>query len=161
MADVTLTYKGTTIAELSESGNKTLRTAGKFCEADIGVEYVKPGGGSGVLSGSITPAERTRELSFDVGNASVNHVLIIPKSETPLKSGGKTACGLLYNADAFWPYIILQSNNSGASLLTPSTSTGGVSLDELVQKNGSVLTIKTPSTNFGMFETIEYTWHVW
>lgn len=43
MADVTLTYKGATIAELSESGSKTLRTAGKYCEADIGVAYVKPG----------------------------------------------------------------------------------------------------------------------
>jgi len=46
MADVTLTYKGATIAELSDSGNKTLRTAGKYCEADIGVEYVKPSGGA-------------------------------------------------------------------------------------------------------------------
>ena len=45
MADVTLTYKGATVAELSDSGSKTLRTAGKFCEADIGVEYVKPSGG--------------------------------------------------------------------------------------------------------------------
>ena len=43
MADVTLTYKGATIAELSDSGSKTLRTAGKYCEADIGVAYVKPG----------------------------------------------------------------------------------------------------------------------
>lgn len=41
MADVTLTYKGATIAELSESGNKTLETAGKYCEADILLEYVK------------------------------------------------------------------------------------------------------------------------
>lgn len=46
MADVTLTYKGATIAELSESGSKTLRTAGKYCEADIGVAYVKPSGGA-------------------------------------------------------------------------------------------------------------------
>ena len=45
MADVTLTYKGATVAELSDSGSKTLRTAGKYCEADIGVEYVKPSGG--------------------------------------------------------------------------------------------------------------------
>lgn len=45
MADVTLSYKGATIAELNDSGSKTLRTAGKFCEADIGVEYVKPLGG--------------------------------------------------------------------------------------------------------------------
>lgn len=45
MADVTLTYKGATIAELDDSGSKTIRTAGKFCEGDIGVEYVKPSGG--------------------------------------------------------------------------------------------------------------------
>lgn len=44
MADVTLKYKGATIAELSESGNKTIETAGKYCEADILLEYVKSGG---------------------------------------------------------------------------------------------------------------------
>lgn len=49
MADVTLTYKGSTIAEINASGSKTLKTAGKYCEGDIGVSYVKPsGGGSGV-----------------------------------------------------------------------------------------------------------------
>ena len=49
MADVTLTYKGSTIAEMDASGSKTLNTAGKYCEGDIGVSYVKPsGGGSGV-----------------------------------------------------------------------------------------------------------------
>jgi hypothetical protein len=49
MADVTLTYKGSTIAEMNASGSKTLKTAGKYCEGDIGVSYVKPsGGGSGV-----------------------------------------------------------------------------------------------------------------
>ena len=44
MADVTLTYKGNTIAELSATGNKTLKTAGKYCEADIELAYVKSGG---------------------------------------------------------------------------------------------------------------------
>ena len=48
MADVTLTYKGSTIAEMSNTGSKTLKTAGKYCEGDIGVSYVKPSsGGSG------------------------------------------------------------------------------------------------------------------
>ena len=46
MADVTLKYKGATIGELSESGSKTLKTAGKYCEADILLEYVKSGGGN-------------------------------------------------------------------------------------------------------------------
>lgn len=48
MADVTLKYKGATIGELSETGNKTIETAGKYCEADISLEYVKPQGGDGI-----------------------------------------------------------------------------------------------------------------
>ncbi len=44
MSDVTLTYKGATIAELNASGNKTLKTSGKYCDADIQLEYVKSGG---------------------------------------------------------------------------------------------------------------------
>ncbi len=35
MAVVTLTYKGQTILQMNASGMKTLKTAGKYCEADI------------------------------------------------------------------------------------------------------------------------------
>ena len=45
MADVTLSYKGSDILELSDSGSATLKTGGKYCEDDIGLEYVKPSGG--------------------------------------------------------------------------------------------------------------------
>ena len=44
MADVTLTYKGQNILELSESGNKTIKTAGKYCEDDISLAYTGTGG---------------------------------------------------------------------------------------------------------------------
>ena len=47
MADLTIKFKGNSIAELSESGTKTLKTAGKYCEGDISVEYTKPAGGGG------------------------------------------------------------------------------------------------------------------
>lgn len=47
MADVELTYKGNTIGSLSASGSLTLETAGKYCEADIGLTYTSPGGGGG------------------------------------------------------------------------------------------------------------------
>lgn len=50
MADVTLSYKGSDILELSNSGSATLKTGGKYCEDDIAVEYVKPSGG-GTLYG--------------------------------------------------------------------------------------------------------------
>ena len=36
---VTITYGGSTIASLSASGSKTLLTAGKYCEGNIGVSY--------------------------------------------------------------------------------------------------------------------------
>ena len=51
MADLTIRFKGNPIAELSESGTKTLKTAGKYCDADISVEYAKPAGGGGGGSG--------------------------------------------------------------------------------------------------------------
>ena len=41
---VTVKYKGSTIAELTENGTKTLKTSGKYCEADIVVENTKDGG---------------------------------------------------------------------------------------------------------------------
>lgn len=44
MADVTLKYKGATIGELSETGSKTLKTAGKYCDSDILLEYEKSSG---------------------------------------------------------------------------------------------------------------------
>lgn len=42
MAGVTITYQGSTIASLTDSGQKTLLTAGKYCEANIGVDYTAP-----------------------------------------------------------------------------------------------------------------------
>ena len=59
MADVTLTYKGNTIAEMSDTGTKTLKTAGKYCEGDIGVSYVKPS--SGGTSDDLAKKMITRE----------------------------------------------------------------------------------------------------
>ncbi|MBO4420001.1 MAG: hypothetical protein J5789_09295 [Oscillospiraceae bacterium] len=46
MADVTLSYKGQTIGVLNSTGNLTMKTAGKYCEADIDLVYVKSGEGS-------------------------------------------------------------------------------------------------------------------
>ena len=41
---VTVKYKGSAIAELTENGIKTLKTSGKYCEADIVVENTKDAG---------------------------------------------------------------------------------------------------------------------
>ena len=50
MADITLSYKGATISEISASGTKTLKTAGKYCEDDITITF---SGGSVTQDSSI------------------------------------------------------------------------------------------------------------
>lgn len=52
MADLTIKFKGQPIVEMTESGTKTLKTSGKYCEGDITVEYVKPAGGGGEMFSS-------------------------------------------------------------------------------------------------------------
>lgn len=47
MADVELSYKGSTIGSLSASGTLTMETQGKYCEDDITLTYTSPGGGGG------------------------------------------------------------------------------------------------------------------
>lgn len=42
MAEVSIKYKGNTIAELNEDGKKTLKTSGMYCKGDIEVDYVRP-----------------------------------------------------------------------------------------------------------------------
>lgn len=44
MSDITISYKGSSIATMDATGTKTLLTEGKYCEDDITVDYVKSGG---------------------------------------------------------------------------------------------------------------------
>lgn len=62
MSDVTLSYKGSDILELSDSGSATLKTGGTYCEADIEVEYVKPSGGM------------TLGIQYDAVQSTGNHL---------------------------------------------------------------------------------------
>lgn len=43
MPDITISYKGETIATLDASGSTVLLTDGKYCEDDITITYVKAG----------------------------------------------------------------------------------------------------------------------
>ena len=65
MADVTINYKGESIASLSASGTKTLETEGKYCEDDIEVVYVSPGGGGSTLGTKTITANDTYDASDD------------------------------------------------------------------------------------------------
>ena len=45
MPDISISYKGNTIATMDATGTKTLLTSGKYCEDDISIAYTKPSGG--------------------------------------------------------------------------------------------------------------------
>ena len=76
MADVELKYKDAVIATLNETGTKTLKTSGKYCEDDITVSYTK----------SAAPAE-TNHRRYEYDNPAAvsgggNYITIVSGDET-------------------------------------------------------------------------------
>ena len=76
MADVEIKYKGASIATLNETGTKTLKTSGKYCESDITVSYTK----------SAVPAETNhRHYEYDnpaAVSGSGNYITVVSGDET-------------------------------------------------------------------------------
>ena len=162
MSDVTINYKGSSIATMDASGTKTLLTEGQYCEDDIEVVYVSPGGGgSSVAHGTFTPTERTQTASFDTGLTTITGILIVPHDESPFKSGGKTAVGFIGTPNSYYKAMIMTSNNAGASMLTPPASTTATQFTQ----SGTTVTVRVSGTgstlNGGYFETITYDWWAW
>lgn len=62
MSDITVSYKGSTIATMEASGTKTLLTNGKYCEDDITLTYVKSGGGA-----TVAPLKDVNFIDYDGG----------------------------------------------------------------------------------------------
>lgn len=73
MADITIGYKGSTIAEISASGTTTLGTSGKYCEDNISIAYTKPSGSSYVKLGSQEfTINQTSTSATSIGNFSIS-----------------------------------------------------------------------------------------
>jgi len=98
MADVTLKYKGATIGELSESGSKTIETAGKFCEDDILLEYVSKSTGAIIFNDVVTLSQDTITPSFDLGLGATcsdsNLSALFIRGEMPLSSENQAIYGI-------------------------------------------------------------------
>lgn len=144
MADVTLTYKGDTIAELSESGSKTIETAGKYCEADILLEYVKSGGGlpagmTKVGSGSFTFASRT------VLNTPITHGLdFTPKYVLCWTSSPVSTGEMLYGALTRYLVDIIGPTKSTRDMLVQSSSSSGLEDADYITNDADLFI--TPTT---------------
>lgn len=72
MADITLSYKGSTIATMSASGSKTIQTAGKYCEDDIGLLYI--GDLKFAFSTFTETSTQIQFLAFQIGSGNVRTI---------------------------------------------------------------------------------------
>ena len=118
MADITIKYKGAVIAEMSESGVKTLNTSGKYCEGNIVVEYAAGAVADPTIkkwditvssgrppSGSIMTLLTDEWLAANRTDASLK-VIVAPKFTAGTASASQF---LLYNANT--PYITVGTTN--------------------------------------------------
>lgn len=76
MPDVTISYKGSSIATMTSSGTKTLETAGTYCEDDITIDYTKPTPTINLQSKSITPSASSQTVSPDSGYDGLSSVTV-------------------------------------------------------------------------------------
>ena len=143
MADLTIKFKGQPIAELSESGTKTLKTAGKYCEDDINVEYAKPAGGGGStveLDTTLTQSGKAADAKA-VGDALAEKQ---PKGDYLTQSKLSENITLGRHTDGL-VYIFIGGNPVGNGL-----SISGVTMDEITVVDGTMTILalaKTPTQN--------------
>lgn len=95
MADVSIAYKGSVIAEMDDAGSKTLETGGCYCEGDVTVSYmprtddsfrrwdVTVSGAMSNYKANILKDDWLKQHRSDSNLA----VLIIPKFTLPYTSG--------------------------------------------------------------------------
>lgn len=92
---VSVKYKGAEIAALSETGTKTLKTSGKYCEADIVVENTKDSGGS---SGESRETWVWKYEDFDT-------VRLLPVTTISFISGGTTYTSIHREVDDYMSVV--------------------------------------------------------
>ena len=125
----------------------------------FGVTGTYEGGGSGttVATGTVTPTARTLTISFDAGKTGVTNVLVLPTSETPLLSNGRTSYYFVGSSNTYLKGIRGGSNSGGSGTGNPSYST----TDDYFSQSGTTITITLTSSSGGYWETISYTWWAW
>ena len=87
MSDISISYKGNTIATMDASGTKTLLTSGKYCEDDITLQYVKPSGTwnwmgkNPTLVKTLTETVALKDTDFDTWTPSTTAKVILASAD--------------------------------------------------------------------------------
>ena len=87
MSGVSIEYKGSTIATIEDTGSKTLKTQGKYCEGDILVEYEAPPAPQPTLATKQITANGTYAAEDDNADGYSEVEVAVPREITKLVDG--------------------------------------------------------------------------
>ena len=134
---VNIKYKNNSIATLTDTGTKTLKTSGKYCEADIIVENTKDGGSGGkVARGSWVQASDSYSKTITHNLGKVPELAVIWETNEKSSAKGQCLIGVALTSNDFFmkststgnklPYGQYDSSNYG---VTSQASTDSVFYD--------------------------------
>lgn len=141
MADVTLTYKGNTILELDDSDSKLIKTAGKYLEDDIELDYVKSG--QNIEPSLPNEYQRVEYLDF---TPSIGIIITLPTEDY-----------VLYDADGL---STKESGDSSDLFGYRLSNTNGKDFEAGFDTSGKIQSyIRTPGNDNGiaLFDDSSYT----
>ena len=164
MSDVTINYKGSSIATMDASGTKTLLTEGQYCEDDIEVVYVSPGGGGSSKSGSFTPSSNLSSYTItDLVNTSLKNFLVRATPQLTSVTGNSVrafAAGAINITENI--FFSLGTNSSGSSVNTQNSGTIGSGNVFKLNTTTGVITVSTGSNGSGyLVSGVTYDWWAW
>ena len=121
MADVSIKYKGNTIAEMSGGGSKTLTTSGMYCEGDIRVDYAPHFKIFSFSSGSAVAAQEVKVVSADpdvAAHYADTSAMVTVRKVTNTSSIGLcwVVAGNIKNGNDYGVYLNFNSGSSNSQL---------------------------------------------
>ena len=159
VSEVTITYKGSSIAEMNASGQKTLTTGGCYCEDDITIEYNRPESPTPALqSKTVTPTESEQTVTADSGYDGLSEVTVeaidsdyVGTGITRRSSSDLTVSGATVTTPAGFYAFSASKSVANGSATTPATT---ITANPSISVNASGLISATASASQSVTPTV-------